>query len=785
MSKEEGNSSFNESLLKEDFDPASLKIAELKTVLTSNEIGFKAHDKKAALVKLVEENLDTIKKNVEKDGITTSSHGKVKVTKKRESSKKKRKSATPDALEKSLEKAVRHVKSTPISTPVKEEKEEEEGNSSKVVAKKRKKKSKGNELDKEESRSKTSKKRTKGDESDVEEGEKPDKKARKTKKKKNVSKEGSYDIKSATGSPITKKITKKSPIKSPHRSLIIDKFESSDDASDDSGKDDSFVNFSIKRTSKSNSAIHSSPKSGTASADVSADASGRTVTRSNESTKIMETPQESTPIKLNSKSPRANNALRELENQVEQEELENPQRRIPTPTFPTIEEVQKLQDQVTRSINTDNTEASENISTSEQQIATDREETSREEESISGDKTKDECIKKSAKSLFTSLGHFLIKPNIFLLIMLPIIFGLWYREQRIAVGFCGSEIDIPLLGKEYTNPYVKEFESRLSPLKPDCLPCPENAICFPYMNIKCKPGYIIEKSIFSLHGLVPIHDSCIKDSKKQKLVQEVVKKTLELLRTKNAQESCGECEDDIKSGVSNEELYEIFYESKKPWINDEEFNALWEQVEVDLKEEPEIIWRQVSIRLNPISDGHPPEGSLEVDGQTGHFQETGFQKGYFRSTSKKYIGLKCQFERQVHSTWNRYQWLVVSTFSILVALQILKRYISKKLQEREMIEKISEQVIKRLQQVVIKKIQPSYMSSVQLRDLILKDVNDLNEKNRIWTATTKRLDSNTNVKSTLMEIHGEIMKCWEWIGVLPINDDDNKTEQTENANVAA
>lgn len=135
MSKEEGNSSFNESLLKEDFDPASLKIAELKTVLTSNEIGFKAHDKKAALVKLVEENLDTIKKNVEKDGITTSSHGKVKVTKKRESSKKKRKSATPDALEKSLEKSVRHVKSTPISTPVKEEKEEEEGNSSKVVAK--------------------------------------------------------------------------------------------------------------------------------------------------------------------------------------------------------------------------------------------------------------------------------------------------------------------------------------------------------------------------------------------------------------------------------------------------------------------------------------------------------------------------------------------------------------------------------------------------------------------------------------------------------------------------
>lgn len=61
------------------------------------------------------------------------------------------------------------------------------------------------------------------------------------------------------------------------------------------------------------------------------------------------------------------------------------------------------------------------------------------------------------------------------------------------------------------------------------------------------------------------------------------------------------------------------------------------------------------------------------------------------------------------------------------------------------------------------------MSSVQLRDLILNDINNLNEKNRLWALTTKKLDTNTNVKSTLMEIHGEIMKCWEWIGVLPMN----------------
>lgn len=76
------------------------------------------------------------------------------------------------------------------------------------------------------------------------------------------------------------------------------------------------------------------------------------------------------------------------------------------------------------------------------------------------------------------------------------------------------------------------------------------------------------------------------------------------------------------------------------------------------------------------------------------------------------------------------------------------------------------------------------MSSVQLRDLILNDMNDLNEKNRLWALTTKKLDGNTNVKSTLMEIHGEIMKCWEWIGVLPFENesDEGSTKNKNNEN---
>ncbi|QEU62158.1 Heh2/Src1 [Kluyveromyces lactis] len=605
MSKEEdssaADSSFNDSILKDDFDLSTLKIAQLKTVLTSNEIGFKAHDKKASLVKLVEDNLDSIRKNLEKDrGLSPLVIPSVKVTKKKRESKK-RKSTTPETLEKSLTKVKASKKST-----IKEENEAKDGE--RPVSKKRKKRTKDED----------------GQGSDTEET-KPVKKTRKTKKK----------VKSEEiGSPIAKKITTKSPIKSPHRSLIIDKFESSDDASDETGKDDSFINFSIKKTAKPKKSEF--PETNNILSDIPNEQSLKTRAEfpSVTDSSLNPSTSESTPIKKKVEDSEPAKILQK----VQQESAKKEQPEVPATELPTLRQLKKLQEQVNQSINTETEEGSDTTITKEEPFAEDEE----SEEDVSKSATEEQSedlledeneidegestIVKDPDSIIEaaenkteeiptqetnissiirkgliSTGHFLLKVLSFLLILLPILFALWYREQRIAVGFCASEIDIPTLGREYSNPYINEFENQLERFKPQCIPCPTDAICYPYLEIKCKPGYIVEESPLSLHGLIPVHAKCVKDSRKQKLVQEVVKKTLELLRTKNAQESCGEDEDDYKSGISNAELYEIFYESKKPWINDEEFNALWQQVEVDLKEEPEIIWRQVSICLRSTS----------------------------------------------------------------------------------------------------------------------------------------------------------------------------------------
>lgn len=90
--------------------------------------------------------------------------------------------------------------------------------------------------------------------------------------------------------------------------------------------------------------------------------------------------------------------------------------------------------------------------------------------------------------------------------------------------------------------------------------------------------------------------------------------------------------------------------------------------------------------------------------------------------------------------------------------------------------------IKDLTNIVIEKLKKTkieipdvpYLSSVQLRDLLINDETNIKLRNIIWNDVTKNIESNnTNIKSSLLEIHGDMMRCWEWIG--PIEKEKNES----------
>ncbi|CAI4652130.1 Src1p [Saccharomyces cerevisiae P283] len=367
-------------------------------------------------------------------------------------------------------------------------------------------------------------------------------------------------------------------------------------------------------------------------------------------------------------------------------------------------------------------------------------------------------------------------------IVIPLLFGLWYREQRLLIGYCGHEVPSHRVsGNSFE--FIQKLDNLLQDYRPKCIPCPPNGICYPYLKLKCKPDYKLAPSRLDFLEIIPAQGKCVKDDKKQQLVSEVVEKSLEFLRAKNAQISCGDGKDDIESGMTEDALYQIFNEARAPWIRDDEFEDLWIQVIKDLTEEPEILWRQLSPTDNNIGgNSNNIIKTNDVPRQKRHLPEKFISKTRnFRSTSKKYIGMKCRFEREIYQTYKKFQRPIWLMFLLIVISKVIEIKLKNYYRKKARIEELVTQTMEKLKFQKIKSMsdpkENAYLSIVQLRDIFLSDIVDLKYKNQLWSEVVKYLEhNNSNIKSNLTEIRGEIMKCWEWIGPMELNEPKDSAE---------
>ena len=58
-----------------------------------------------------------------------------------------------------------------------------------------------------------------------------------------------------------------------------------------------------------------------------------------------------------------------------------------------------------------------------------------------------------------------------------------------------------------------------------------------------------------------------------------------------------------------------------------------------------------------------------------------------------------------------------------------------------------------------------YLSSLQLRDLVLQDIHDVSKRKRLWSRVERVVEGNTNVRTNLQEVDGgDEQRVWEWVG---------------------
>lgn len=175
-----------------------------------------------------------------------------------------------------------------------------------------------------------------------------------------------------------------------------------------------------------------------------------------------------------------------------------------------------------------------------------------------------------------------------LLLVAATVFGGAWRQEKIALGFCGIGRDIStgLAGVEVPD-WAAEY------VVPTCEPCPPHAQCFKGLELRCETDFIRRDHPLALNGLIPIPPTCEPDSAKAKKINAVADRAVHILRQRKAQYECGEpdAEGHVLDSpeVSEDELKQQMAAQKIKGMTDQEFSELFDRAFPEMTNREEII----------------------------------------------------------------------------------------------------------------------------------------------------------------------------------------------------
>ncbi|ODV89046.1 hypothetical protein CANCADRAFT_17466, partial [Tortispora caseinolytica NRRL Y-17796] len=335
-----------------------------------------------------------------------------------------------------------------------------------------------------------------------------------------------------------------------------------------------------------------------------------------------------------------------------------------------------------------------------------------------------------------SLSLSFLKYFLFSITVVPfLLFGAWWMQERFQIGYCEVLLDN---GKTFRN-YPNQL---LNALAPECVPCPEHAECYPYMVAKCNQDYLIKYPWYSFEGSLPFAPKCVPDTRRLKRIQRIKEETIQVLRNHHAGVICGETNDE-DLGISSLSLKDKVLERKKLSIPGDEFDELWQEALSEVEKEEEVIVRQAKGTDEALK---------------------------FSSNSRANIGIICAIRLSIRAWLVRYRFAIVGILLSAIGVKYAEIKIKSRKKFRTRVNKLVQFVIERLAGQAEKADGDSFgrterfIASVQLRDIALAREMNGKVRKQLWTAVQKKVEANTNVQVRQLELHGEIMNVWEWVG---------------------
>ncbi|KAG6219791.1 hypothetical protein E4U34_003396 [Claviceps purpurea] len=340
-------------------------------------------------------------------------------------------------------------------------------------------------------------------------------------------------------------------------------------------------------------------------------------------------------------------------------------------------------------------------------------------------------------------------PIFVLLMALLGTYGAWYRQEKLAVGYCG----LGRPARQLLPPEIAVPDMLVPFIEPQCEPCPQNAYCYEGFAVRCVSGFLLRPHPLSLRGLVPLPPSCEPDSEQERRVQAVADKVVEELRQRRAKYECGDLIDGTghrkgSASILEPELKEAVSKKRNKRLSNEEFDALWEKAigQVTTRDE-------VEVRVETTTE---PAGSSPVTVRS------------LSSTSLARLPLTCAIKRSIWLGLARYRLAIGMLISLTLGTLYLRARYRRHVETSAQVPALVNLVLGRLadqRELGEEDIDDPWLFLPNLRDDVLRSIHSLSERDRIWQRVKAVVEQNSNVRTGQRESrNGEVGRAWEWIG---------------------
>ncbi|TAQ89238.1 hypothetical protein B7494_g2446 [Chlorociboria aeruginascens] len=338
-------------------------------------------------------------------------------------------------------------------------------------------------------------------------------------------------------------------------------------------------------------------------------------------------------------------------------------------------------------------------------------------------------------------------------------YATWYRQEKIAVGYCGVGRDarqiIPA-GVE-----VPEWAKLLA--EPQCEPCPQHAYCSGNLETHCEADFVLKPHPLSAGGLVPLPPTCEPDGEKVRRVKAVADRAVEELRERRAKWECGNLVDE--AGVPQpaveidvEDLKKEVSKKRRKGMGQAEFEELW---------------------VGAIGE---IEGREEV-----HSGVDGDHK-LLTSISLARLPLSCAAKRTIRLALARHRLQITSLILVVFSILYTRHLLISRAVTSAAIPHLVSLTLNALVRQASLHVQDrdnypeSWISIGQLRDDVLRDEHSIKKREYVWNKVKKVVEMNANIRASQREgRNGEISRVWEWIGAVAQIEDGNMNRRKSRA----